>query len=132
MTGSTRAAGNALVDEYDKNSPAQQLLPRLTDPGVLARWLALPGIVQRTKSYWAIPCPKKCGGPFCSMRWVEKQRAILFYCPTCRRGGNALHVIAFARGLHIVHDFPKVLREAERIAIATERKARQEVRATTN
>ncbi len=131
MIGSTRPAGNALVDEYDPNSPAALLIARLTDPATLAECLALPGIVQRTKSYWALPCPKKCGGSFCSMRWVKKQGAILWFCPTCRRGGNALHLIAFARGLHIVHDFPRVLHVAERIAIAMERKAR-EVQTTTS
>lgn len=122
---------DALVDEYDPNSPAARLIARLTDPATLAECLALPGIVQRTKSYWALPCPKKCGGAFCSMRWVKKHGAILWFCPRCRRGGNALHLIAMTKGLHIIHDFPKVLRMAEHVALATERKAREEAQTTS-
>lgn len=132
MIGSTRPAGNALVDEYDPNSPAALLCARLTDPFGLVGALGIRDVTRRSKSYLGMPCPRGCGGIFCTLGWVKKKGLILWYCPTCRQGGNALHVIAFARGLHIVHDFPKVLHVAERIAIAMERKAQKEVLATTS
>ncbi len=107
---------NALVNEFDPNALDQRLMARLTDPTVLVSALGIAGVVRRSASYLGIPCPKGCGGKFCTLGWVKKKGALLWFCPTCRTGGNALQLIARVKGWDIVRDFRRVLREAQRIA----------------
>lgn len=107
---------NALVDEFDPNAPDQSCIAQLTDPAVLVAALCIEGATRRSRSYLTIPCPKGCGGKFCTLGWVKKKGAILWFCPTCRGAGNALHLIALAKRWDVVRDFRRVLAEGWSIA----------------
>ena len=88
----------------------------LTDPRALCQRLALARGARRQRDGLMILCPwHEEKTPSCSVR-VAPDRTIAAHCHACGASGDALSLIAAARGLDLRRDFREVLAEGARIA----------------
>lgn len=108
-----------------KSSPPPAGAPRLTstevrraldDPRALCQRLGLGRGARRQRGGLMILCPwHEEKTPSCSVR-VAPDGTVAVHCHACGASGDALSLVAVARGLDVRRDFPAVLAEAARIA----------------
>lgn len=90
---------------------------RLHDPGALARALGLVVDQRISSGSIVIRCPVHDDStPSCSVRYNGDDGTIQVRCFGCDFAGDALHLIAAARGLTLPNDFPAVMAEARHLA----------------
>ena len=104
------AAHNLVDDEV------QQVRLRLHDPEALARSLGLKIGQRISAGAILVCCPvHEDGTASCSVRY-NQDGTLSAKCFGCDWSGDALHLIAAARGLDLASDFPAVMAEARHLA----------------
>lgn len=102
----------------DPSAVRDHILAALPGPEGLVALLGLGQVVSRSGDRLVLHCPSHLTGhkdsnP--SFGIGTKSGRVLWHCFACQRGGDALDLIALARGLDVRKQFPQVLDAAARL-----------------